>query len=107
MADTDAGPEIVNVQVRLFCPPLEHAPDQIASLPFEMLRVIEVPVVNDADPELPTATLMPVGLVVTRSPDLPLALTVNVAVWPDGGGGGGGLDPDGFSVSVALFVTFS
>ena len=61
-------------------PALEHAPDQIASRPFETLNVIEVPVVNDADPELPTATLMPVGLDVTRSPLRPLAATVSVAV---------------------------
>lgn len=60
-------------------PALEHAPDQIASRPFETLNVIEVPVVNDADPELPTATLMPVGLDVTRSPLRPLAETVSDA----------------------------
>ena len=73
-------PVIVNVHVFVLFPPLEHAPDQIASRPFETLSVIEVPVVNDPDPELPTATLMPAGLDVTRSPLLPLALTVSVAV---------------------------
>jgi hypothetical protein len=36
--------------------------------------------VNGADPELPTATLMPAGVEVTRSPLRPLAETVSVAV---------------------------
>jgi hypothetical protein len=79
-ADTDAVPFIVNVQVRRLFPPLEHAPDQIASRPFDTLSVIEVPVLNEADPEPPTATLMPAGLEVTRSPLLPVAVTVSVAV---------------------------
>ena len=79
-ADTDAAPLIVNVQVFRLLPLLEHAPDQIASRPLETVSVIEVPVVNDADPELPTATLMPAGLDVTRSPLRPLADTVSVAV---------------------------
>jgi len=78
-ADTDAAPFRVNVHVFRLLPALEHAPDQIASRPFETLNVIEVPVVNDADPELPTATLMPVGLDVTRSPLRPLAETVSDA----------------------------
>ncbi len=76
---------IVNVHVFVLFPPLEHAPDQIVSRPFEALNVIEVPVANDPHPELPTATLMPAGLDVTRSPLLPVALTVSVAVWPGGG----------------------
>jgi len=36
--------------------------------------------VNDADPVLPTATLIPAGLEITRSPLLPVAVTVSVAV---------------------------
>lgn len=80
MTDTDAAPLIVNVHVFRLLPALEHAPDQIASRPFDTLRVINVPVVNDAEPELPTATLMPAGLDVTRSPLRPLAVTVSVAV---------------------------
>jgi hypothetical protein len=75
---TDAVPVIVNVHDLRLLPPLEHAPDQIASRPFETLSLIDVPVVNDADPELPTATLMPVGVEVTRSPLLPVALTLSV-----------------------------
>jgi hypothetical protein len=78
-ADTEAAPVIVNVHVFVFLPPLEHAPDQIASRPLVSLSVIDVPVVNDADPELPVATLMPAGFEVTRSPFLPLAVTVSVA----------------------------
>jgi len=61
-------------------PPLEHAPDQMASRPFNTLKVIDVPVANDAEPLLPTATLIPAGLEVTRSPLRPDAETVNVAV---------------------------
>jgi hypothetical protein len=78
-AVTVAVPFSVNVQVRFLVPPLEHAPDQMASRAFETLSVIEVPVANDDDPELPTATLMPAGLDTTRSPLLPLAVTVSVA----------------------------
>ena len=77
---TDAVPVIVNVHVFVLLPPLEQAPDQIASRPFETLSVIAVPVVNDPDPELPTVTLMPAGVEVTRSPLLPVAVTVSVTV---------------------------
>lgn len=80
LADTDALAVSVNVHVRRRVPPLEHAPDQMASRPFEMLSVIDVPVVNDADPVLPTLTLIPDGLDVTRSPLRPVAVTVSVAV---------------------------
>lgn len=69
----------MNVQVLVLLPPLEHAPDQMASRPFDTLSVIDVPVLNVADPVLPTDTLMPVGLETTRSPLRPEALTVNVA----------------------------
>jgi len=76
---------MVNVQVLRLLPALEHAPDQIASRPLVTLRVIEVPVANDAEPVDPTLTLMPAGLDVTRSPLRPAAVTVSAAV-PDGGG---------------------
>ena len=75
---TDAAAVSVNVQVFVLFPPLEQAPDQMASRPFE--TVIEVPVVNDADPVLPTATLIPAGVEVTLSPVRPVAVTVSVAV---------------------------
>jgi hypothetical protein len=70
----------VNVHVLVLLPPLEQAPDQIASRPFETLSVMAVPAANDADPLLPTLTLMPVGLEVTRSPLRPVAFTVSVTV---------------------------
>jgi hypothetical protein len=68
----------VNAHVFVLFPPLEQAPDQIASRPFETLSVICVPAVNEADPVLPTDTLIPAGLDVTRSPLRPLAVTVSV-----------------------------
>ena len=77
---TDAFAVNVNVQVLVLFPPLEHAPDQIASRPFEMLRVIDVPLANDAEPVVPTLTLIPVGVDVTRSPLRPVAVTVSVTV---------------------------
>ena len=64
------------MHVLLLFPPLEQAPDQIASRPFETLSVIAVPVTNEAVPEAPTATLIPDGLDVTRCPLRPVALTV-------------------------------
>jgi hypothetical protein len=76
---TDAAPVSVNVHVFVSFPSLEQAPDQTASRPFETLSVIDVPVANDAEPVLPTATLIPAGLEVTRSPLRPLAVTVSVA----------------------------
>lgn len=72
-------PLIVNVHVLCLFPPLEQAPDQIASRPLDTDNVIAVPLVNDAEPLLPTDTLIPVGLDVIRSPLRPVALTVNVA----------------------------
>src|SRR5207247_470826 len=51
-------------------PPLEQAPDQIAPRPFVTLSVIDVPVVNVAEPVLPTATLCRRG---SRSPARPLS----------------------------------
>jgi hypothetical protein len=72
------------VHVLVLFPPLEHAPDQTTLRPLVALSVIDVPVVNDAEPVLPTATLMPAGLEVTRSPLRPVAVTVSVAAWPGG-----------------------
>jgi hypothetical protein len=70
----------VNVHVLLLFPPLEHAPDHTASRPLLTLSVIEVPTANDAERVLPTATLMPAGVDVTRSPLRPVAVTVNTTV---------------------------
>jgi hypothetical protein len=100
-AVTDDVPVTVKVHDRRRFPSLEHAPDQTASRPFETVSLIDVPMANDADRVLPTLTLMPVGLDVTRSPLLPVAVTVKVAV-PDGGGGG---DDEDVTVSVPLRLT--
>ena len=71
----------VNVQVFVLFPPLEQAPDQMTSRSFVARSVIAAPTANDAEPVLPTATLMPAGVEVTRSPPRPVAVTVSVAVW--------------------------
>jgi hypothetical protein len=84
----------VNVQVLSFSPPLEQAPDQMASRPFETVNVMDVPIAKDADRVLPTLTVMPAGLDDTLSPLRPVAVTVRVAVC-DGG----------LTVSVAVRVT--
>ena len=65
-------------------PPLEQAPDQMASRPLETLSVIDVPLANGADPVLPTETLIPAGLETTRSPLRPVAVTVSVTVCAGG-----------------------
>ena len=88
-AVTDPFAFSVNVHVLRLLPLLEHAPDQIASRPFDTVNVMDVPFANDADPVLPTETLLPVGLEVMRSPLRPLAVTLNVDEPPGGGGGGG------------------
>ena len=98
-AVTDAGPVSLNVHLGVSSPPLEHAPDQMAVRPLVTESVIDVPVANDAEPVLPTATLMPAGVDCTLSPLRPVAVTVSVAVPPGGGGGAGGV-----TVSTAVFV---
>jgi hypothetical protein len=80
LAVTLALPFSVNVQLLVLRPSLEQAPDQMASRPFETLSVIDVPTGKEADPVLPTFTLMPAGDDVTRSPLRPVAVTVSVAV---------------------------
>jgi hypothetical protein len=79
-AVTDAFALSGNVHVFVLLPLLEHAPDQIASRPFETLSVIDVPDANDADPVLPTATFSPEGVELTISPPRPPAVSVSVAV---------------------------
>src|SRR5262245_37170278 len=93
-AVTDAFAFSVNVHVFVLFPPLEQAPDQIASRPFDTLSVIDAPTLNGAVPVVPTFTLIPAGLEVTRSPLRPVAVTVRVAVCPGG-----------FTVSVVVRVT--
>jgi hypothetical protein len=97
LAVTEAFAFSVNVQVFVLFPPLEHAPDQIASRPLLTVNVIDAPALNAADPLDPTETLMPAGLDVTRSPLRPVAETVTVAV---------PVPPAaGFTVSVPVRVT--
>ena len=68
--------------MQLFCffPPLEQAPDQMASRPLVTESVMLAPVVKAADPEPPVATLIPAGEDVTRSPLRPVAATVRTVV---------------------------
>jgi hypothetical protein len=91
---TAALPFNVKVHVFVLLPPLEQAPDQIASRSLVTRSVIDVPVANEADPVVPTLTLIPVGVDVTRSPRRPVAVTVKVAACAAG-----------FTVSVAVRVT--
>ena len=77
-----ALPLSTNVQVLALLPLLEHAPDQMASRLLVICSLIDVPVVNDAEPVEPTLTLIPVGVEVTRSPLRPDAVTVKVAIGP-------------------------
>jgi hypothetical protein len=88
---TDALAVGVKRHVFALLPPLEHAPDQIASRPFETLSVIAVPLVKDPEAGPPTATLMPAGLDVIRSPLRPVAVTVTVTAGPVGAGADCGL----------------
>lgn len=74
----------MNVQVFVLLPPLEHAPDQIASRSLVTLSLIDVPLANEADPVLPTATLIPLGLERTLSPLRPVAETVSVTTLAGG-----------------------
>lgn len=80
MALTEALPFNLNVQVFVLFPPLEQAPDQMTSRSFVARSVIAVPTANDVEPVLPTATLIPAGVDVTRSPPRPVAVTIRVAV---------------------------
>src|SRR5512146_1274922 len=64
-----------------------------------MLSVTAVPLLKEAEPVLPTATLIPAGLEVTLSPLRPLAVTVSVAARAGAGA------ETGFSVSTADLVT--
>ena len=91
LALTDALAPMVNVHVFRLLPPLEQAPDQIASRPLDTDNVICVPDANGADPLLPTATLIPAGDDVTRDPLRPVADTVNVTCVPGGGAGACGV----------------
>lgn len=64
-----------------------------------------MPLVNVPDPVLPTATLIPDGVDVTRSPLRPLAVTVNIAVPLGVDVSGGGDVVAGVTVRAAERVT--
>ena len=81
---------IVNVQVLVLLPPLEHAPAQMASRPLLTLNVIELLVAKPADWVLPAVTSIPTGFEVSLSPPRPEAVTIKLTF------AGGG-----FSVSIA------
>lgn len=49
LALTDTLPLIVNVQVLVLLPPLEHAPDQMTSRPLVALNVIALLLAKPAD----------------------------------------------------------
>ena len=68
----------MNVHDLVFCPPLEQAPDQIASRPSVAASTIDAPALKFADCVLPVRTSMPVGVDLMDTPLRPLALTVNV-----------------------------
>jgi hypothetical protein len=74
----------VNLHVLVLLVPLEQAPDQIARPSFATDSVIDVPLANDADPVLPTATLMPAGFDRMFVPVRPVAVTVSVTLGPGG-----------------------
>lgn len=80
LAVTEALPFKVNVQVLVLLPPLEQAPDQIASRLLLTRSVMAVPALNVAAPVEGTGTLIPAGVELTVSPLRPEALTVRVAV---------------------------
>jgi hypothetical protein len=97
LALTEAALFATNVQLVVFLPALEHAPDQMALRPLATVNVMDVPVANGADPLLPTVTLSPAGVDTMRSPLRPEADTVTVTFC---GGGGGGVA----AVTVAVVV---
>ena len=79
-AVTDVAALMVNVQLLVLAPPLEHPPDQMTSRPLLAVRVTDVPVVKLALPLVPTLTLSPTGVDEIDSPVRPVAVTVSTAV---------------------------
>ena len=79
LAVTVAVPVSVNEQDFALAPPLEQAPEKIASRLFDTLSVTTVPVANDAAAVPPATASMPTGLEVTCTPVRPVTMTVNVA----------------------------
>jgi hypothetical protein len=94
----------VGAKVQLFTllPPLEQAPEKIASRPFDAVSTIDAPDAKDAEAVLPTLTLIPAGDETTRSPLRPVAVTVTVTPCDTGGGVAAA---DGVTVATAVRVT--
>jgi hypothetical protein len=86
----------VSVHVLALAPPLEQAPDQMASRPLATLSLTTAPGATCMDPVLPVATLKPAGEETTRSPLRPPAVTARDFVVGAA---------KGFSVKVAERVT--
>jgi hypothetical protein len=82
-AVTEVAAFSVRLQLFVFCPPLEQAPDHMASRPLLTLSVTDMPVAKLALPVVPTFTLSPAGLEETDSPERPVAVTVSCAVDAD------------------------
>jgi hypothetical protein len=80
---TLAFPLSVKVQLLVFAPLLEQAPDHTAERP-PAVSVILVPTANGAAPVLPTVTSMPAGFDVILVPVRPVAVTLKVADAPGG-----------------------
>lgn len=87
----------MKLQLFVLRPLLEHAPDQMASRPFETVSVIFVPDANAAVEVLPTLALIPAGVELMVSPWRPPAVTLRFTV-----GGGGAV---ALSIRVAERVT--
>jgi hypothetical protein len=91
-----------NVQLFTLLPPLEQAPEKIASRPFDAVSTIDAPDAKDAEAVLPTLTLIPAGDETTRSPLRPVAVTVTVTPCDTGGGVAAA---EGVTVATAVRVT--
>src|SRR5262249_30524349 len=91
---------MVNVQVFALAPPLEQPPDQMTSRPFVAVSVIDVPVLNVAEPVLPTPTLIPARGEGTRAPPPPPPAPPRPVAVTDGGADVGGA-AGGFTANVA------
>ncbi len=90
------------MQLFTLLPPLEQAPEKIASRPFDGVSTIDAPDAKDAEPLLPTVTLTPAGDETTRSPLRPVAVTVTVTPSDTGGGVAAAA---GVTVATAVRVT--
>jgi hypothetical protein len=75
LALTEVALFATNVQLVVFLPALEQAPDQMALRPLDAVNVTDVPAANDAEPLLPTVTSIPAGVETMCTPLRPDADT--------------------------------